>query len=94
MVSLLSTVGRTGNWYVCGELSRSLHGRNQALSVCKIGLMENFNRAIMFNPATINLISKKNKIVSTDILANRIYHAIFKGFSLLTTVFPRYSTSP
>ena len=45
MVSLLSTVGRTGNWYVCGELSRSLHGRNQALSVCKIGLMENFNRS-------------------------------------------------
>lgn len=46
MVSLLSTVGRTGNWYVCGELSRSLHGRNQALSVCKIGLTENFNRSI------------------------------------------------
>ena len=46
MVSLLSTVGRTGNWYVCGELSRSLHGRNQALYVFKIGLMENFNRSI------------------------------------------------
>ena len=30
---------------MCGELSRSLHGRNQALSVCKIGLMENFNRS-------------------------------------------------
>ena len=27
----------------------------------------------MFNPATINLISKKNKTVSTDMLANRIY---------------------
>ena len=46
MVSLLSTVGRMGNWYVCGELSRSLHGRNQALYVFKTGLMENFNRSI------------------------------------------------
>ena len=46
MVSLLSTVGRMGNWYVYGELSPSLHGKNQALSVCRIGLMENFNRSI------------------------------------------------
>ena len=38
----------------------------------------NISHAIMFNPATINLISKKNKIVSTDILANRIYHDIHK----------------